>query len=306
MEEFMGNKTSEIIYAQRKQNYLTQEQLAQEIGVSSVAVSKWERGISIPDKDILCRLADYFKITVDELLGRKICVVEENDVYTKEIMKRFALAQTLLNCSRISRENGLLAMESYLDKEDEESFLKFAVIFVLDGFQKGLQPECVFELLKTYAGNEPDEKETYMITDVLQYIIAGEPEKLVREAIASHMGRKYRNHFMNMENKKESRKDILTFYKERKQKPEASDLLKDLLDCQDEKIQFIIKNTDNKTFVAALSGASNEVCIKFLSNLSDRLLYVINEDIRQYEGTEQEVTEAQRRILNLSKGFLQK
>ena len=76
-------KTSEIIYEQRKQKYLTQEQLAQEIGVSSVAVSKWERGISIPDQDILCRLADYFSITVDALLGRKEGPVEENDVPKK-------------------------------------------------------------------------------------------------------------------------------------------------------------------------------------------------------------------------------
>lgn len=104
----MGNKTSEIIYEQRKQKYLTQEQLAQEIGVSSVAVSKWERGISIPDQDTLCRLADYFKITVDELLGRKTGTIEENDVYTKEFMRRLHSGKILLNCYEISRKEGLL------------------------------------------------------------------------------------------------------------------------------------------------------------------------------------------------------
>lgn len=104
----MGNKTSEIIYEQRKQKYLTQEQLAQEIGVSSVAVSKWERGISIPDQDTLCRLADYFKITVDELLGRKTGTIEENDVYTKEFMTRLHFGKILLNCYEISRKEGVL------------------------------------------------------------------------------------------------------------------------------------------------------------------------------------------------------
>lgn len=297
----MGNKTGEIIYEQRKQNYLTQEQLAQEIGVSSVAVSKWERGISIPDQDILCRLADYFKITVDELLGRKTGTVEENDVYTEELMKRLHSGQILLNCSEISRQEGFLAMESCLGKEEEGSFLKFAVNFVLDSLQKGMQLDRVFELLRTYAKNESDEKEAYMTADVLQCIVSGESEWIIREVIASHIGRKYRNHFVNTpEDKKKLRKDILAFYREKEQKLETSDLLEGLLSCDDEKIQHIIRYVDNVTFVAALSGASNEVCVKFLSNLSDRLLYFIDEDIKRYQGTKEEIEEAQRKMLNIS------
>ena len=76
--------------------------------VSSVAVSKWERGISIPDQDTLCRLADYFKITVDELLGRKTGTIEENNVYTKEFMTRLHSGKILLNCYEISRKEGVL------------------------------------------------------------------------------------------------------------------------------------------------------------------------------------------------------
>ncbi len=300
-------KTSEIIYEQRKQKYLTQEQLAQEIGVSSVAVSKWERGISIPDQDILCRLADYFSITVDALLGRKEGPVEENDVYTKEAIKRLHIGQILLNCARISREKGLLAMESCLEQEETESFLKFAVNFVLDGFQKGQKPEFLFELLGRYAENEEDRKAASMTADVLQYIISGESEGIIREAIASHMGRNYRNHFVNItEEKKKLRKEILAFYKEKEQKLETVCLLKEFLDYSDEKIQYIIKSIDNHTFVAALSGASNQVCVKFLSNLSDRLLSCIDEDIRQYRGTKEEIAEAQKKILKASENFLQK
>lgn len=302
----MSNKTSEIIYEQRKQKYLTQEQLAQEIGVSSVAVSKWERGISIPDQDTLCKLADYFKITVDELLGRKTGTIEENDVYTKEFMRRLHSGEVLLTCCEISRKEGLLAMEYYSGIE-EGSFLRFAVNFVLDSFQKKLQLEFVFELLRRYAGSEDNKKEASMIVDVLQHIISGEPEKIIREIIASHMGRKYRNHFVNItEDKKKLRKDILAFYKEKEQKPETICLLEEILDCSDEKIQYIIRNIDNSTIVAALSGASNQICVKFLSNLSDRLLCYIDEDIRQYQGTKEEITEAQQKMLRVSENFLQK
>jgi len=54
----------------RKQQNITQEKLAAEMGVSIAAVSKWETGNSMPDIIMLCALADFFKVTTDELLGR--------------------------------------------------------------------------------------------------------------------------------------------------------------------------------------------------------------------------------------------
>lgn len=54
----------------RKQAGITQEVLASELGVSVSAVSKWENDCSVPDILMLCNLADYFKVTTDELLGR--------------------------------------------------------------------------------------------------------------------------------------------------------------------------------------------------------------------------------------------
>lgn len=54
----------------RKQQGITQETLAEEMGVTVGAVSKWENGITLPDILMLCSLADYFQVTTDELLGR--------------------------------------------------------------------------------------------------------------------------------------------------------------------------------------------------------------------------------------------
>ena len=54
----------------RKQKNITQETLAAEMGVSVAAVSKWENGNSMPDIIMLCALADFFRVTTDELLGR--------------------------------------------------------------------------------------------------------------------------------------------------------------------------------------------------------------------------------------------
>ena len=53
----------------RKENRLTQEDLATFLGVTKASVSKWETGQSHPDIELLPRIATYFGISIDELLG---------------------------------------------------------------------------------------------------------------------------------------------------------------------------------------------------------------------------------------------
>ena len=59
---------AERIFAFRTQMGLSQEELAEQLGVSRQSVSKWETGQSVPDLDKLIRLADLFGITVDDLV----------------------------------------------------------------------------------------------------------------------------------------------------------------------------------------------------------------------------------------------
>ncbi|MBP7174705.1 MAG: helix-turn-helix transcriptional regulator [Thermoclostridium sp.] len=53
----------------RHQYKITQEELAQFLGVTKASVSKWENGQSYPDITLLPRLASYFNISIDQLLG---------------------------------------------------------------------------------------------------------------------------------------------------------------------------------------------------------------------------------------------
>ena len=62
---------AEIIVKYRRELGLTQEGLAQRLGVTNQAVSKWESGQSCPDIALLPQLADLFGITIDELFGRE-------------------------------------------------------------------------------------------------------------------------------------------------------------------------------------------------------------------------------------------
>lgn len=62
-------KLSETLYTLRKQHGLSQEQLAEALGVSRQAVSKWERGVAVPEGETLIALGRYYGISLDELLA---------------------------------------------------------------------------------------------------------------------------------------------------------------------------------------------------------------------------------------------
>lgn len=68
----------------RKMLHLTQEELAEKLGVSAQAVSKWENDISIPDISLLINLADLFETSLDELVRNK---EPETRLVAKEIRK---------------------------------------------------------------------------------------------------------------------------------------------------------------------------------------------------------------------------
>ena len=68
----MNLKTAERLLEYRKKAGLSQEELAERIGVSRQAVSKWERAEASPDTDNLIALAEVYGVTLDELIkGRQ-------------------------------------------------------------------------------------------------------------------------------------------------------------------------------------------------------------------------------------------
>lgn len=76
---------SEHLFALRKECGITQEALAEHLGVSKAAVSKWETGAGYPDLSMLPRIAAYFNCTVDELIGYRPQLSKEEirNIYQK-------------------------------------------------------------------------------------------------------------------------------------------------------------------------------------------------------------------------------
>lgn len=71
----------------RKAKGMSQEVLAQQLNVVRQTISKWEKGLSVPDADMLTRIADLFEVSVSELLGTKI----EEEKNVNEVAAQLAL-----------------------------------------------------------------------------------------------------------------------------------------------------------------------------------------------------------------------
>lgn len=66
----MNLKIGEKIRALRLQQKMTQEQLADRLGVSYQSISRWENGITYPDIEFLPAIANYFSVSLDYLMGQ--------------------------------------------------------------------------------------------------------------------------------------------------------------------------------------------------------------------------------------------
>lgn len=80
----MKLRLNENIRRLRREAGMTQEQLAEAVGVTVGAVSKWESGLSNPDINMLPALAEFFEISVDVLLGYTL-TVKTAEIASKQI-----------------------------------------------------------------------------------------------------------------------------------------------------------------------------------------------------------------------------
>ena len=79
-------KIGKFIAECRKQKGLTQLQLSEKLGITDKAVSKWERGISMPDASIMLEVCGILGISVNELLSGEKINMENNDQKNEQLL----------------------------------------------------------------------------------------------------------------------------------------------------------------------------------------------------------------------------
>ena len=79
-------KIGRFIAACRKKASLTQLQLAEKLGITDKAISKWERGAAMPDTSIMLELCDILGISVNELLSGEKINMENNNQKNEQLL----------------------------------------------------------------------------------------------------------------------------------------------------------------------------------------------------------------------------
>ena len=79
-------KIGEFISSQRKMKNLTQSALAEKLGITDRAVSKWERGKGLPDVSLMLDLCEIFGITVNELLSGEEISMENSNQKNEQLL----------------------------------------------------------------------------------------------------------------------------------------------------------------------------------------------------------------------------
>ena len=83
-------KIGRFIAERRKEKSLTQMQLAEKLGISDRAVSKWENGRSMPDSSIMPELCRLLGITVNDLFNGEVVVMENYNENTERLLIEMA------------------------------------------------------------------------------------------------------------------------------------------------------------------------------------------------------------------------
>lgn len=100
-------KIGKFISFKRKEKHLTQSELAEMLGITDRAISKWENGICLPDTGTMLELCDILQISINDLFSGEVVDMKDNEK---------KLEENLLEMVRIKeqRDKELLIMEIFL------------------------------------------------------------------------------------------------------------------------------------------------------------------------------------------------
>ena len=131
-------KIGKFIAEKRKEQGLTQAQLAETLGITDRAVSKWETGKSLPDASIMLELCGLLKITVNDLLNGEVVSMEKYNA---------AMEKNLLEMVKQKEEKDRQLMKTEIVIGVVSVLFLLAMVTVGAFFMKLGQPKWVFFLL---------------------------------------------------------------------------------------------------------------------------------------------------------------
>lgn len=79
----------------REVNFLTQTDIAHHLHLSSSTISHYEKGITVPPTEIIFRLAEFYDVTTDYILGRCASKTNLNDTYALKLTNKMTIGDAV-------------------------------------------------------------------------------------------------------------------------------------------------------------------------------------------------------------------
>lgn len=99
------DKIGKFIATLRQKNNYTQEGLAEQLDISNRSISKWERGICLPDANNMAKLCKLFNISYNELLSGEKIKQEDYKNHSEKLFEEFSKIETATNKKFFLYEN---------------------------------------------------------------------------------------------------------------------------------------------------------------------------------------------------------
>ncbi len=135
-------KIGKFIAKKRQENNFTQESLAEKLDISNRSISKWERGICLPDAHNMAKLCEFFNISYNELLSGEELKRADYENKAEKLLEEFAKVETAQNKKFFLYENVigymatisfliLIFTASYIEMETPARIILFVLGFIL-------------------------------------------------------------------------------------------------------------------------------------------------------------------------------
>ena len=123
----------------RKSKGLTQEELALQLGVVRQTISKWEKGLSVPDSEMLIEISERFDVPVSTLLGDTIEPAEKEDLIKVMSDKLALINEQLANAAE--RKRRITRSLSFVGIAVAACYLVWQVIIMIHAYIQPFSPE---------------------------------------------------------------------------------------------------------------------------------------------------------------------
>ena len=192
----MNVKIGTIIKNLRKEQKVTQEDLATAIGVTPQAISRWEGEGGYPDIELLPVIADFFAVSIDELIGYRQSEREIELTQIKKELSRLKEVGTLDERIAFARKalirfpgddeiKEFLAVSLYLiyDERKDEAALSESETLCKSVMESGTDPDIKYDAINTLVDIYLDKKQS---DKALEFVNKLTPMKYCREFVLSN------------------------------------------------------------------------------------------------------------------------